>query len=588
MSDLIKSASEQLRELITEALGKMVADGTAPAEPLPDFTVEIPADKSHGDFAANTAMVCARAFKMPPRKIAELIREKIDLNGSVFDRTEIAGPGFMNFFLNKKWFADVTQNILSEKENYGRSNFGKGRRVLLEFVSANPTGPMHIGNARGGAIGDCLASVMDYAGYNVEREFYVNDAGNQIEKFGKSLDLRFMQLCSEKGRSAAEKYNDNETLLKYIYELSGEGMDFEMPEDVYLGMDIIEHAKNFLDINGDNLASAPEAERRKALVNYALPINIAGLERDLKKYRIVYDNWFRESSVHEKNETKAVVDKLLENGSAYKLDGAVWFKATEYGLDKDFVLQRSNGLYTYIVPDIAYHYDKLVTRNFDKAINILGADHHGYVPRLKAALTALGVDASKLDAVLMQMVRLVRKGETVKLSKRSGKAITLVTLLEEIPIDAARFYFNLREANSQFEFDLDLAVEKSSQNPVFYVQYAHARICSLMANLDSGNIEIPETADFSLLNDPKEIELIRHLASLPGEIELAAKQYDPSKLTKYAIDTATLFHRFYDGCSVKNAETPELMNARILLACAVRQVIRNVLSVLKIDCPEKM
>lgn len=588
MSDLIKSASEQLRELITEALGKMVADGTAPAEPLPDFTVEIPADKSHGDFAANTAMVCARAFKMPPRKIAELIREKIDLNGSVFDRTEIAGPGFMNFFLNKKWFADVTQNILSEKENYGRSNFGKGRRVLLEFVSANPTGPMHIGNARGGAIGDCLASVMDYAGYNVEREFYVNDAGNQIEKFGKSLDLRFMQLCSEKGRSAAEKYNDNETLLKYIYELSGEGMDFEMPEDVYLGMDIIEHAKNFLDINGDKLASAPEAERRKALVDYALPINIAGLERDLKKYRIIYDNWFRESSVHEKNETKAVVDKLLENESAYKLDGAVWFKATEYGLDKDFVLQRSNGLYTYIVPDIAYHYDKLVTRNFDKAINILGADHHGYVPRLKAALTALGVDASKLDAVLMQMVRLVRKGETVKLSKRSGKAITLVTLLEEIPIDAARFYFNLREANSQFEFDLDLAVEKSSQNPVFYVQYAHARICSLMANLDSGNIEIPETADFSLLNDPKEIELIRHLASLPGEIELAAKQYDPSKLTKYAIDTATLFHRFYDGCSVKNAETPELMNARILLACAVRQVIRNVLSVLKIDCPEKM
>lgn len=588
MSNLIKSASEQLRELITEALGKMVAEGSAPAEPLPDFTVEIPADKSHGDFAANTAMVCARAFKMPPRKIAELICEKIDLNGSVFDRAEIAGPGFMNFFLNKKWFADVTQNILAEKESYGRIDFGRGKSVLLEFVSANPTGPMHIGNARGGAIGDCLASVMDWAGYNVQREFYVNDAGNQIEKFGKSLDLRYMQLCSEKGRAAAEKCADNEALFKYLYDLSGEGMDFEMPEDVYLGMDIIEHAKNFLDINGDALACASETERRQALVDYALPINIAGLERDLKKYRIVYDNWFRESSVHEKNETKAVVDKLLENGSAYELDGAIWFKATEYGLDKDFVLRRSNGLYTYIVPDIAYHCNKLVTRNFDKAINILGADHHGYVPRLKAALTALGVDASKLDAVLMQMVRLVRKGETVKLSKRSGKAITLVTLLDEIPIDAARFYFNLREANSQFEFDLDLAVEKSSQNPVFYVQYAHARICSLMANLKAENIEAPETADFSLLSDPKEIELIRHLASLPGEIELAAKQYDPSKLTKYAVDTATLFHRFYDGCSVKNAETPELMNARILLACAVRQVIRNVLSILKIDCPEKM
>lgn len=588
MSDLIRSASNQLRELIVEALGKLVADGVAPAVPLPDFTVEIPADKSHGDFAANTAMVCAKAFKMPPRKIAEAICEKIDLTGSVFARSEIAGPGFMNFFLDKKWFADVVEEVLSQKDNYGRITVGSGKRVLVEFVSANPTGPMHIGNARGGAIGDCLASVLDWAGYHAEREFYVNDAGNQIEKFGKSLDLRYMQLCSDKGIEAAGKFTDNEELFKYIYDLSGEGMDFEMPEDVYLGMDIIEHAKNFFDINGCDLASADEKQRRKALVDYALPLNIAGLERDLKKYRIVYDNWFRESTVHEKNETKAVVDKLLEVGKAYEQDGAVWFRATDYGMDKDFVLRRSNGLYTYIVPDIAYHYDKLVTRNFDKAINILGADHHGYVPRLKAALTALGVDASKLDVVLMQMVRLVRGGETVKLSKRSGKAITLVTLLDEIPIDAARFYFNLREANSQFEFDLDLAVEKSSQNPVFYVQYAHARICSLLANLASESVEIPESADLSLLSDPHEIELIRHIASLPGEIALAAKQYDPSKLTKYAVDLATLFHRFYDGCSVKNAETKELMNARILLASAVKQVLKNVLTILKIDCPEKM
>ena len=365
-------------------------------------------------------------------------------------------------------------------------------------------------------------------------------------------------------------------------------MDFEMPEDVYLGTDIIEHALNFLEINGNSYASSDEKERRNALVEYALPLNIAGLERDLKKYRIVYDNWFKESVIHKRNETKSVVDKLLENGNAYELDGAVWFKATDYGMDKDFVLRRSNGLYTYIVPDIAYHYDKLVTRNFDIAINILGADHHGYVPRLKAALTALGVDASKLDVILMQMVRLVRNGETVKLSKRSGKAITLVTLLDEIPIDAARFYFNLREANSQFEFDLDLAVEKSSQNPVFYVQYAHARICSLLTNLKNEGIEIPENADLTLLGDTREIELIRHLASLPGEVNLAAKNYDPSKLTKYAVDTATLFHRFYDACSVKNAESPELMNARIILAKAVRQVLRNVLTMLKIDCPEKM
>lgn len=588
MSDLIKSASNQLRELIMEALGKLVAEGIAPAEALPNFAIEIPADKSHGDFAANTAMVCAKAFRMPPRKIAELICEKIDLNGSVFNRAEIAGPGFMNFFLDKKWFADTVQNVLDEGDNYGKTDFGKGKRVLVEFVSANPTGPMHIGNARGGAIGDCLASVLEWAGYDSKREFYVNDAGNQIEKFGKSLELRYLQLCSEKGITAAEKYADKEELIKYIYELSGEGMDFEMPEDVYLGMDIIEHSLNFLEINGNAMVSASEEERRKALVDYALPINIAGLERDLKKYRIIYDNWFKESTIHERNETKEIVDKLLANGNAYELDGAVWFKATDYGMDKDFVLRRSNGLYTYIVPDIAYHYDKLVTRNFDKAINILGADHHGYVPRLKAALTALGVDASKLDVILMQMVRLVRKGETVKLSKRSGKAITLVTLLDEIPIDAARFYFNLREANSQFEFDLDLAVEKSSQNPVFYVQYAHARICSLMSNLGNEGISIPESADLTLLTDSREIELIRHLASLPNEVELAAKNYDPSKLTKYAVDTATLFHRFYDGCSVKNAETPELMNARIILAKAVRQVLRNVLTMLKIDCPEKM
>ncbi|MBP5579949.1 MAG: arginine--tRNA ligase [Ruminococcus sp.] len=589
MSDLINSASLRLREIIMDALGVLVAEEAIPAVPLPNFNIEIPADKSHGDFAANTAMVCAKALKMPPRKIAELICEKLFLEGTIFERAEVAGPGFLNFFLSRKWFSDVVKNVLDEGGNYGKTGLGRGKRVLVEFVSANPTGPMHIGNARGGAIGDCLASVLQWAGYHAEREFYVNDAGNQIEKFGKSLELRYLQICSSKGQELVTQYkNDNEKLCSVIYEGSGEGGDFEMPEDVYLGTDIIEHAKNFYDIHGSSLESVSEEERRKALVDYALPINIAGLERDLKKYRIVYDNWFRESTVHAKNETKLVVDKLIEAGKAYEQDGAIWFRATEYGLDKDFVLKRSNGLYTYIVPDIAYHYDKLVTRNFDKAINVLGADHHGYVPRLKAALNALGVDETKLDVVLMQMVRLVRNGETVKLSKRSGKAITLVTLLDEIPIDAARFYFNLREANSQFEFDLDLAVEKSSQNPVFYVQYAHARICSMLRTLSEEGTEIPASADFDLLSDPREIELIRHLASLPGEIDAAAKAYDPAKITKYAIDLATLFHRFYDACSVKNAETKELMNARILLCVAVRQTLRNTLEILNIDRPEKM
>lgn len=589
MSDLINKASLQLREIIIEALGRLTAEGTVPAVPIPSFAVEIPADKSHGDFAANTAMVCAKAFRMPPRKIAELICNAVELEGTVFDRCEVAGPGFMNFFLSRKWFSDVVENVLTEKENYGKTDLGNGKRVLVEFVSANPTGPMHIGNARGGAIGDCFANVLNWAGYHAEREFYVNDAGNQIEKFGKSLDLRYMQLCSDKGQKAIDNSNGSmDSLTADIYSKSGEGMDFEMPEDVYLGVDIIEHAKNYYDINGSILSQADENERRKALVEYALPLNIEGLERDLKKYRIVYDNWFRESTVHEKGETKNIVDKLLAAGKAYEQDGAVWFRATEYGLDKDFVLRRSNGLYTYIVPDIAYHYDKLVTRGFDKAINVLGADHHGYVPRLKAALTALGVDAGKLDVVLMQMVRLVRQGEVVKLSKRSGKAITLVTLLDEIPIDAARFYFNLREANSQFEFDLDLAVEKSSQNPVYYVQYAHARICSLIANLNSEGIEIPESADLSLLDNSRETELIRHIASLPNEINLSAKNYDPAKITKYAIDLATLFHRFYDACSVKNAESKDLMDARILLCIAVRQTLRNSLAILNVDQPEKM
>lgn len=589
MSDLINKASLQLRELIVEALGKLTAEGAVPAVPVPAFSIEIPADKSHGDFAANTAMVCAKAFKMPPRKIAELLCEKIELGDSLFERTEVAGPGFMNFFLSRKWFSDVIENVLAEKENFGKTDFGGGKRVLVEFVSANPTGPMHIGNARGGAIGDCLASVLNWAGYHAEREFYVNDAGNQIEKFGKSLSLRYMQLCSDKGQQALyDCHGDTEKLCADIYSRSGEGQDFEMPEDVYLGVDIIEHCANYYHENLFSLQELSEHERRKALVEYALPLNIEGLERDLKKYRIVYDNWFRESTLHANGETMKIVDKLREAGYTYEQDDAIWFKATEFGVDKDFVLVRANGIPTYVVPDIAYHYDKLVTRGFDKAINVLGADHHGYVPRLKAALTALGVDSNKLDVVLMQMVRLVRQGEVVKLSKRSGKAITLVTLLDEIPIDAARFYFNLREADSQFEFDLDLAVEKSSQNPVYYVQYAHARICSLIANLKAEGIEIPEAADFSLLDNSREIELIRHIAALPKEINLAAKNYDPARITKYSIDLATLFHRFYDACSVKNAETPELMNARILLCLAVRQTLRNALSILNVEQPEKM
>ena len=563
MSNLIKLASDELREIIMQALGSLVAKEAVPCEPLPDFKIEIPADKQHGDFATNVAMVCAKPFKLPPRKIAELLCGEAVLEGTMFERAEIAGPGFINFFLGRRWFSKVVESSIKDGGSYGRTDTGNGKRILVEFVSANPTGPMHVGNARGGAIGDCLASVLDWAGYGVEREFYVNDAGNQIEKFATSLEVRYLQLYKE---------------------------GIEMPEDAYHGADITAHAEAFAAEYGDKYVETPSKERRDALVAFALPKNIKGLEEDLRKYRIEYDNWFRESTLHENGAVKEIVSLLTEKGQTYELDGAVWFKATEFGAEKDFVLVRANGIPTYVVPDIAYHYNKLVTRGFDKAIDILGADHHGYVPRLKAALTALGVDASRLDVVLMQMVRLLRNGEVAKLSKRSGKAITLVTLLEEIPIDAARFFFNLREANSHFEFDLDLAVEKSSQNPVYYVQYAHARICSIIRNLaDEGISDNGCTAEtLDMLDKPQEIELIRHIASLPNEVDAAARNYDPARITKYSVELATLFHKFYDACSVKNAETEELRAARLTLCNAVRQTLANSLAILKITCPEKM
>lgn len=562
MANLIKQASDQLREILLGSMGRLVASGAVPPEPVSDFKIEIPADKSHGDFATNAAMVCAKPFRMAPRAIAEKILEELVLEGTYFDRAEIAGPGFINFFLSPRWFAQVVNTVLEETGTYGRTDTGEGKRVLVEFVSANPTGPMHVGNARGGAIGDCLASLLDWAGYRVEREFYINDAGNQIEKFATSLEVRYLQL-----------YRDG----------------VELPEDAYQGMDIVEHAKAFAAENGDRYVDADAKTRRDALVAYALPKNIEGLKRDLGKYRIQYDTWFRESTLHADGSVMEIVRKLRDSGYTYEQDGATWFKATEFGADKDFVLVRSNGIPTYVVPDIAYHYNKLVTRGFDKAIDVLGADHHGYVPRLKAALTALGVDASKLDVVLMQMVFVMRNGQVAKLSKRSGKAITLVTLLEEIPIDAARFFFNLREANSHFEFDLDLAVEKSSQNPVYYVQYAHARICSLLRNLAEEGIRPAELTGERMqqFTQPQEIELIRYIAMLPQEIDTAAKHYDPSRITKYTVELATLFHKFYDACTVKNAE-PQLREARLALCAATRQALANALTMLKITCPEKM
>lgn len=562
MTNLISDAFIQAKELVMKAMGELVADGTFPAEPVPAFNTEIPADSKNGDVSTNAAMVCARPFRNNPRKIAEAIVSKIDLNGSYFARCEVAGPGFINFFYSSEWYATVVATVLEQKEKYGETDLGAGKSILVEFVSANPTGPMHIGNARGGAIGDCLASVLEKAGYEVAREFYINDAGNQIEKFKTSLEVRYLQIYKP---------------------------ETELPEDAYKGQDIIDHANAFNEIYGDKYVNADSEERRQALCDFALPKNIQKLHDDLGKYRIQYDKWFNESTLHKDGSVQRVIEQLKASGHTYEKDGALWFKTTEFGDEKDRVLVRENGVPTYLVPDIAYHYNKLAVRKFDKAVDIFGADHHGYIARIKASMTALGVDADRLDIVIMQMVNLVRNGEKYKLSKRSGKAITLSTLLDEIPIDAARFFFNLREPNSHFDFDLDLAVSQTSQNPVYYVQYAHARICSVLKKMNEEGIEIKslDKAALNVLTAPEEQEMIKHLATLPNVINEAAKAYDPAKVTKYVIDLATMYHKFYNNCRIMG-EDESVMQARLSLSLAVKQVIKNILDMLKITCPESM
>ncbi len=561
MSVIVKCAEQQIREIILNAAELAIKNGELPQAELTAFSVEKPADSTHGDYAVNCAMAWSKIFRNAPRKIAEVLMANANFDGTYIERFEIAGPGFINLFLSERYYSDIILDIKAKGADYGRSDVGTGKSALVEFVSANPTGPMHIGNARGGALGDCLAAVLDLAGYRVEREFYVNDAGNQIEKFGLSLELRYLQL-----------YKD--------------GID--MPEDSYHGADIVAHAKAFSEKFGDSFVECDSAERKKALVEFALPKNIKALHDDLLQYRIDYDTWFKESSLHASGETQRIIELLKKSGHTYEKEGALWFSGEQFG-SEDFVLVRSNGIPTYVAPDIAYHYNKLVTRGFDKAINIWGADHHGYVPRLKAALSALGVSADKLDVVLMQMVRLVRNGEVIKASKRSGKAITLVTLLEEVPIDAARFFFNLREPNSHFDFDLDLAVEESSQNPVYYVQYAYARICSILRNLESEGItpRACTESELSLLSLSEERELINLLAAFTKTVENAAASYDPAKLTHYVVTVAAQFHKFYNSCRIKGVDE-KLLQARLALCTATGTVIKNVLTALKISAPESM
>ena len=581
MSLLVKQAIAEIRNAIIEAAGRAVADGEFPEAPLSDFIIEIPANRDNGDYSSNAAMAWARDLRSAPRKIAQTIADRLELCDTFVDRCEIAGPGFMNFYLKESYNACIIQDILEKGDDYGRSEYGAGKKINIEFVSANPTGPMHMGNARGGALGDCLAAVMDCAGYSVSREFYVNDAGNQIDKFGLSLDIRYQQLF--KGEDAVE-----------------------LPEDSYHGADIVERAKEFAEINGDKYLDAPEAERRKALVDYALPKNIAAMKENLGKYRIEYDTWFLESTLHNNGELKETLDIMRNKGLTYEKDGALWYKNKEVlgarlanegktpeeieRLElKDEVLIRTNGNPTYFAADIAYHRNKLAIRGFDRAIDVWGADHHGHVARMKGALDAIGCNGDNLDIVLMQLVNLTRDGEVVRMSKRSGKAITLVDLLEEIPIDAVRFLFNMRDPGSKMDFDLDLAVEQSSQNPVYYCQYAHARICSILKKLAAEGKEPRECTvpELALLNAPEEKELIKHLASLTDEIINSAKNYDPAKITRYAVDLATLFHKFYNACRV-NCEEEALMQARLSLCMCVKNVLKNILTMFRINVPESM
>ena len=572
----------QARDLLTRAAQAAMADGSLPEAELPGFIVEIPADPKNGDVASNLAMAGARAFRKAPRMIAEAITAHLpELTGTNFDRVEIAGPGFINLYASLSWFTDVVR-AASENEQYGRTDFGQGLKYNVEFVSANPTGPMHMGNARGGALGDCLAAVLDWAGYDVTREFYLNDAGNQIQKFGKSLSVRYRQLFL--GEEACP-----------------------LPEECYQGADIIDRAKAFAEQYGDKYLNADEAERSKALIDFALPINIANMEKDLGKYRIAYDVWFKESTLHASGAVQAVVDKLLASGACYKAeDGAIMYRSAQYAAKygtvnkkktedgseeeaKDEVLVRANGIPTYFAADIAYHYNKLAVRGFEKAIDIWGADHHGHVASMKGAMDAIGLDGEKLDVVLMQLVNLMKDGKPVRMSKRSGKAISLTDLLDMVPIDSARFFFNQQQAASAMDFDLDLAIKEDSDNPVYYVQYAHARICSILRKLESEGVTYQGAEGWAGYAFPEagEQELMRLLAAFPAEIVLSAQRYDPARINHYVTDLAGAFHKFYNSCRIKDAE-PQAQQARIALCLGAKHVIYSVLSMFKITVPESM
>ena len=559
----IQNAMKQAADIILAAYNTAVEKGELPQAEVKAPVIEIPKDLAHGDYASNFALQNTKIIGKAPKMIAEAIANNAQLEGSYYDSITILGPGFINFRLGAKWFADVLTNITEEGENYGKLVNDNPQKIMVEFVSANPTGPMHMGNARGGVLGDSLANVLAWAGNNVTKEFYVNDAGNQIDKFANSINVRYMQI------------------------LEGEEAH-PLPEDAYHGEDIKVIAKELYDIHGESLKDMSEKERFDVFVKYGLGKNIPKMKADLARYGINYDVWFYESQLHNTGYVKETVDMLTANGHTYVQDGAVWLRSTAFGCEKDDVLMRGNGFYTYFAADIAYHREKFANRNFDKVINIWGADHHGHVARLKYALDALGLDGSnRLEIVLMQLVRLMRDGEVVRMSKRTGKSITLTDLLDEVSCDAARYFFNSRAADTHLEFDLGLAVRQDSENPVYYCQYAHARICSILANLEREGIAVNANPDLSLLTSKEELDLIREVAKLPEEIRLAAADREPARLNRYAVNVASAFHKFYGVSRIKDAQ-PEVRDARVYAIKCAAAVIKNTLSILGVTAPEQM
>ncbi|MEA4895770.1 MAG: arginine--tRNA ligase [Oscillospiraceae bacterium] len=565
MANLIEEAKLSIDGLLEKAYKKAVTGGLVPDAGFPQGKVEIPKDTSNGDYAANHAMAGAKALKLPPRGIAEILVSCLDLDDSFFESVQIAGPGFLNFRLSEKWYSKVLHDIQTEGTSYGRSDEGLGEKVMVEFVSANPTGPMTIGNARGGVLGDALASVLERAGYRVWREFYVNDAGNQVDLFGKSIEARYLQLI--KGEDAVE-----------------------FPENGYHGDDIRLLAQMIFDRDGDKYLDMDGDERCRAFVEFGLPYNIELMKKHLERYRISFDEWFLESSLHSSGYVEETVKLLEDGGYTYEKDDALWLRNTEFGADKDEVLRRANGFYTYYAVDIAYHRNKFIERGFDRVIDVWGADHHGHAIRFSASMTApvLGLQNKKLDFLIMQMVRLVRGSEVVKVSKRTGKALTLNDLMDEIGVDACRFFFNAKP-DTHLEFDLDLAIRQDSENPVYYVQYAHARICSLISAMAEEGHPIPNGGAVSaaLLNTEHERGLIKQLAMFTEEIRLAARDYDPSRINRYVTELAARFHRFYTSCRIKEAE-PALRDARLILCDCTEKVIANALDIIGVTAPEKM